>query len=67
MKLDSDLWNLWAKWYAFEMDVGTGEEGREDLKRRCVARQAVVQDVQGHAESKKVNGGAFRGCCTKHT
>jgi len=38
VKLDSDLGDSWAKWYAFELDVGT-KEGQEDVKQRCIAAE----------------------------
>jgi len=36
VKLDADLGDSWAKWYAFELDVGT-KEAQGDVKQRCVA------------------------------
>jgi len=38
VKLDSDLGDSWAKWYAFELDVGT-KEGQEDVKQRCITAE----------------------------
>mmetsp|Transcript_36225 Transcript_36225/g.78154 ORF Transcript_36225/g.78154 Transcript_36225/m.78154 type:complete len:592 (-) Transcript_36225:57-1832(-) len=38
VKLDPDVGDSWAKWYAFELDAGK-KEGREDLKQRCVAAE----------------------------
>ncbi|KAL3782295.1 hypothetical protein ACHAW5_010597 [Stephanodiscus triporus] len=36
VKLDSDLGDSWAKWYAFELDVGT-KEAQADVKQKCIA------------------------------
>ena len=36
VKLDADLGDSWAKWYAFELEAGT-EETQGDVKQRCVA------------------------------
>ena len=38
VKLDSDLGDSWAKWYAFEVDVGT-KEAQEDVKQRCISAE----------------------------
>jgi len=37
-KLDPDLGDSWARWYAFELDAGK-KEGQEDVKQRCVAAE----------------------------
>ena len=36
VKLDSDLGDSWAMWYAFELDIGT-KEAQEDVKQHCIA------------------------------
>ncbi|KAL9188631.1 hypothetical protein ACHAXT_007009 [Thalassiosira profunda] len=35
VKLDADLGDSWARWYAFELEHGT-KEAREEIKKRCV-------------------------------
>lgn len=42
--LDPDLGDSWAKYYAFELDVGTKEQ-QEDVKRRCVAAEPKHGEV----------------------
>ena len=38
VKLDSDLGDSWAKWYAFELDNGT-KEAQADVKQKCIAAE----------------------------
>ncbi len=38
VKLDSDLGDSWAKWYAFELDVGT-KDAQADIKQKCIAAE----------------------------
>jgi len=38
VKLDPDLGDSWAKWYAFELDNGT-KEAQADVKQKCIAAE----------------------------
>lgn len=38
VKLDPDLGDSWAKWFAFELDVGT-KDAQADVKQKCITAE----------------------------